>query len=164
MQSVRGSHLVKTLLWAGLSPKTRQGYQSAIRSYKYYTEYIGVTTWSATAHTLEDWAASRVMGSAIAKQGQIKPDTVASYLSALRSWHIDHEFSTNSFETPRMKLLLAEGRSFFSSTKTLRLPITKDILRLVTTTPPTTINELNLDTAFKVAWAGFMRLEELSYR
>lgn len=26
-----------------------------------------------------------------------------------------------------------------------------------------TINDLNLDTAFKVAWAGFMRLGEITY-
>lgn len=39
-------------------------------------------------------------------QGQVKPDTMASYLSALRSWHVDHEFSLAPFETPRMKLML----------------------------------------------------------
>lgn len=160
MQSVRGSHSVKSLLWAGLSPNTRKGYQSAIRSYEYYTKYIDTTTWPATTQSLEEWAAGRLMGSSITKQGQVKPDTVASYLSALGSWHIDHEYSTSPFESP---LLLAGGRSFFPSTKSLRLPIRKDILQILTSTPPHNLDDLNLETAFKVAWAGFVRLGELTY-
>lgn len=103
------------------------------------------------------------MGLFIAKQEQVKLDIVASYLFALRSWHIDHEFSTAAFETPRIKLMLAAGRSFFPSTKALSLPITKDILTALTMTLPNNINDPNLDAAFKVAWAGFMRLGELIY-
>lgn len=103
------------------------------------------------------------MGSAISKQGQVQPDTVASYLSAIRSWHVDHEYSLVPFETLWIKLLLQGGKSLFPSTKAISLPITKDILSAITTIPPMTINDLNLDTAFKVAWAGFMRLGEITY-
>lgn len=103
------------------------------------------------------------MGSSIAKQAQIKPETVASYLSTLRSWHIDHEYSTSPFESWRMKLLLAGSRSFFPSTKSLCLPITKNILQILTSAPVYTLNDLNLYTAFKVAWAVFMRLGEITY-
>lgn len=102
------------------------------------------------------------MGSSIIKQGQIKPKIVASYLLALRSWHVDHKYSTLLFKFPRIKLLLAGGRSFFPSTKSLRLPITKNIFQILTNFPPISINDLNLNTAFKVAWAGFMRLGELT--
>lgn len=103
------------------------------------------------------------MGSSLAKQGQIKPDTMASYLSALQSWHIDHKYSILPFKSPRMKLLLVGGRLFFPSTKSICLPIIKNILQILTTPPPTTFNDLNLNTAYKVAWAGFMRLGELTY-
>lgn len=103
------------------------------------------------------------MGSTIAKQGQVQPDTVASYLSAIRSWHVDHEYSLAPFETLRMKLLLQGGRAFFPAVKVPRLPITKDIPHTITFQPPANINELNLHTAFKVALAGFMRLGEITY-
>lgn len=85
MDSVRGSDTVKRLIWAGLSPKTRKGYQTGIRSYIYWAAYVGAIAWPAISELLEEWAANRIMGSTIAKQGQVQPDTVASYLSAIRS-------------------------------------------------------------------------------
>lgn len=151
MNSVRGSNTVKALIWAGLSPNTRRGYQTSIRSYIYWAAYTGETAWPATLDLLEEWAANRIMGSSIAKQGQVQPSTVASYLSAIRSWHVDHEYSLAPFETPRMKLLLQGGKSLFPATKAIRLPITKNILTIIIASSPTTINELNIDTAFKVA-------------
>ena len=103
------------------------------------------------------------MGSAISRQSQVKPTTVAGYLSAIRSWHADHKYSLAPFETPRIKLLLQGGKSFFPSTKAVRLPITKQILTTITAAPPTTVNDLNLDTVFKVALAGFMQLGKITY-
>lgn len=150
MDSIRGSNTVKTLIWAGLAPTTRKGYQTGIRSYIYWAAYVGATAWPATSNLLEEWAANRIMGSAIARQGQVQPDTVASYLSAIRSWHVDHEYSLAPFETLQMKLLLQGGRLFFPAIKATQLPVTKDILNAITAPPPTNVNELNLDTAFKV--------------
>lgn len=163
MKSVRGSDMIKRLLWIGLSFSTRKSYQTAIKSYTYYTKYIGVTTWPATTEHLEAWVANRIMGSTIAMQGKVKPDTVASYLSALRSWHVDHEYSLAPFEEPRLRILLQGGRSLFPSTKATRLPITREVLVALTSIQINNLNDLNLDTAFKVAWAGFMRLGELTY-
>ena len=62
-----------------------------------------------------------------------------------------------------MKLLLAGGRSFFSFTKSFCLPITKDILHIFKTLPQNSVNNFNLDTVFKIAWVGFMKLKELTY-
>lgn len=163
MDSVRGFNTVKQLIWAGLASKTRKSYQTGIRSYIDWAAYFGETVWPTTADLLEEWAANRIMGSTIAKQGQVQPDTVASYLSAIRSWHVDHEYSLAPFETLQIKLLLQGGRAFFPATKALRLPITKNILYTITSRPPEDINELNLHTAFKVAWAGFMRLGKITY-
>lgn len=55
------------------------------------------------------------------------------------------------------------GRRLFSSTKRNRLPITKDILQNITEDEPFSVTDLNIDTAFKVAWTGFMRMGELTY-
>ena len=62
-----------------------------------------------------------------------------------------------------MKFLLAGGRSFFSFIKFLYLPIIKDILYIIRTSSLNFVNNFNLDTAFKIAWAGFMKLKKLIY-
>ena len=83
---------------------------------------------------LEEWTATRIFGSTLLKQGQIKPDAVLRYLKRL-----------------------------FTSKKRNRLPITKEILEKITEEELLSITDLNVDTAFKVAWAGFMRMGELTY-
>lgn len=103
------------------------------------------------------------MGSAIIKQGQIKPDTIASYSLALYSCYIDYKYSTLPFQTLKMKLLQVRGKFFFSSTKILWVPITKDIFKLITRASLIITNELNLNTIFLVAWADFIRMKKLTY-
>ena len=112
---------------------------------------------------LEKWAATRIFGSTLPKQGQIKPDAVLSYLSALKSYHIDRRLSLGGFDDPRMALIIKGGRRLFPSKKRNRLPITKEILEKITEEELLSITDLNVDTAFKVAWAGFMRMGELTY-
>lgn len=112
---------------------------------------------------LEEWVSNRIVGSSIPKQGQIKPDTVLSYLSGLRAYHIDHHMSLEVFDAPRLAWIIKGGKRLYPSHKKNRLPVTKDILERITYKDPQTIDEVNIDTAFKVAWAGFMRLGEITY-
>lgn len=51
----------------------------------------------------------------------------------------------------------------FSQTQKTRLPITNDILLNITRAKPTSLQNLNIDTAFKVAWAGFLRMGKFTY-
>lgn len=62
-----------------------------------------------------------------------------------------------------MALIIKGGRRLFPSKKRNSLPITKNILEKITQDEPLTVTDVNIDTAFKVAWAGFMRMEELTY-
>lgn len=55
------------------------------------------------------------------------------------------------------------GRRLFPSLKAKRLPITKEILESITATPVVSVEDLNIDTAFRVAWAGFLMLGETTY-
>lgn len=112
---------------------------------------------------LEEWAANRIFESTLPKQGQIKSDTVASYLSALNSYHIDRRLSLKGIDNPRMALIIKGVKRLFPSKKRNRLPITKDILEKITEDEPLTMEDLNVDTAFKVAWAGFMQRGKLTY-
>lgn len=112
---------------------------------------------------LEEWAANRIFGNTLPKQGQIKPETVASYLSALKSYHIDWRLSLKGFDDRRMTLIIKGRKRLFPSKKRNRLAITKDILEKITKNKPLTIEDLNVDKAFKVAWVGFVRMRELTY-
>lgn len=60
------------------------------------------------------------------------------------------------------------GKRLYPSTRKERLPITHSILEKIANfaTHPTSSNyldELNLDVAFKIAWAGFLQMEEFTY-
>ena len=100
---------------------------------------------------LEECAANRIYGSTLPRQGQIKSDTVASYLSALKSYHINRQLNLKSFDDPRMALIVKSEKKLFPSKKRNRLPVKKNILEEITKEEPLTVTDLNLNKAFKVA-------------
>ncbi len=104
--------------------------------------------WPAQTIMLEKWATTCIFGSTLPKQSQIKPDAV---------------LSVEGFDDPRMALIIKGGRRLFPSKKRNRLLITKEILEKITEEELLSITDLNVDTAFKVAWAGLMRMGELTY-
>ncbi len=112
---------------------------------------------------LEEWATTRIFGSRLPKQTQIKPDAVLSYFSALKSNHIARRLSLLGFVDPRMVPIIKGGRKPFPSKNRNCLPITKEILEKITEEELLSITDLNVDKAFKVAWAGIMRMMELMY-
>lgn len=157
------TNAAKTLLWYGLAPDTRRGYNTAIRSYEFFCTSQGKSPWPATNYNLIEWVNTRAFGSAIPNQGQIQADTIAGYLSGLRSYHVDRNFSTTVFDSFQLDRVLRGVRRMFPQAKKTRLPITKDILLNITRTKPTSLQDLNINTAFKVAWAGFLRMGEFTY-
>ncbi len=120
--------------------------------------------WLAQTIMLEEWAATRIFGSTLPKQGQMKPDAVLSYFSVLKSYHIDRHLSLGGFDVPRMALIIKGRKRLFPSKKRNRLPITKEIMEKITGEELLSMTDLNLNTAFRVAWTGFMRIGELKYK
>ena len=102
-------------------------------------------------------------GSAVAKQWQIQPKPVESYLSAVKSYHVDCNLSTNVFSSLRIKRIFSDARSLFPRIKKERLPITKDIFEKITSVVPISIEDINIDTAFKLVWAGLLQMGEFTY-
>jgi hypothetical protein len=95
-------------LWNGLSEETRSVYDSAKRSYEFYCAYFGLAPWPAQEHVLAEWASARAEGSSQIKfQGKVKPKTILSMVSALRSVHVDRRLSTKPFESEWLKRILA---------------------------------------------------------
>ena len=86
-----------------------------------------------------------------------------SYLSILKSYHINRHLSLKTFNTSHITLINKGGKKLFLKQKAMRLPIIKDILKNIMVNKPFNIDKLNIDTEFKVAWAGFLRLEKIMY-
>lgn len=84
----------------------------------------GYKPWPATIEPVIEWAAQRIFGGGSPKQGQVQPDTVASYLSGLRSYQINHHWPVTVFEDLRLARILQGGRSLFPEVKKVRFLIT----------------------------------------
>lgn len=161
LSSTSGSTVVKRLIWFSLSSDTRKSYHTAVSSYEEFCMLQGVRAWPATSHMLEEWVANRIYGGILPRQTQIKPNTVVAYLSGLRSYQIDHRFPLDVFEESYLARVI-RGRRLFPQVKAQRFPITKDILQRIASRLPTSIEDHNIDTAFKILWAGFLRLGEIT--
>ena len=94
--------------------------------------------------------------------GQLKPSTIASYLSALRSYHIERRIDTAVFDSPHLLRLVQGARSLFPGRRRERLPVTRDILSKITPTPASQ-DDYNIDAAFKLAFAGFLCMGEFTH-
>ena len=66
------------------------------------------------------------------------------------------------FDSPYLLRLVQGARSLFPSRKRERLPIIRDILSKITP-PSTSRNDYHIDAAFKLAFAGFLRMGEFTY-
>ena len=109
------------------------------------------------------WVANLIYWSMLPKQRQIKPKTFLSYLSALKSYHINKRQRLKGFDDPRIAFIIKEGRRPFPSKKQNRLPITKNIFEMMAEKEDPTVTDFNIDTTLKMAWANLIRIEESIY-
>lgn len=107
--------------------------------------------------------ATKIFGCTLFKQSQIKPDTVLSYLLALKSYHIHWQISLRYFNDSRMALIIIRRRRLFFNTKRNRFQITKDILKKITDNKLLSVIDFRINIAFNITWAEFMKMRELTY-
>jgi len=163
-------------LWNGLASNTRKMYGSHQRSYEYFCATHSQTPFPATCHTLGEWITGRGIGSATPYQGILLPDSCQNALSAIRSIHVDRGFSTEVFKSEWLaRIMKGIRRVQPHHEKTQAAPLTIDILeKLVGHPSPTpllpiqkmtasSINDLNVTVASKVAYAGFLQGGEMFY-
>jgi hypothetical protein len=95
----------------------------------------------------------------------VKADTLDSYLSAIRSVHIDYGMPLDVFQSPWLRRII-DGRRRIEPPKEHKqaIAISPQVLAEITTTPAaaTSIEGLTFDTAAKVAFAGMLRLGEFT--
>jgi len=92
-----------------------------------------------------------------------KPETVKTYLAALRNHHIEGGFPTDAFDDPRITRVI-KGSLRIQGTRPIRqrLDITKDVLLAIVNTLPVDHDGINLRAAFCVAFAAFLRPSEFT--
>ncbi len=71
LSSIPGSAIVRWLAWYWLALDTRKGYAAAIDSYVSIFAVNNEKPWLAQTIMLEEWAATRIFGSTLPKQGLI---------------------------------------------------------------------------------------------
>ena len=131
-------------------------------SYESFCRLKGHEPWPAQLRLLSEWITARAFGTSDKHMRRLQPDTLQSYLSALRSHHVDRGMSLEVFAHPILDRLIAGARSLFPPAKRTRLPISQRILASITP-PPTSVEDLHLNAAFKLAFAAFLRMGEFTY-
>ena len=93
-----------------------------------------------------------------------KPETVKTYLAALRNHHIEGGFPTDAFDDPRITRVI-KGSLRIQGTRPIRqrLDITKDVLLAIVNTLSVDHDSINLHAAFCVAFAAFLRPSEFTW-
>jgi hypothetical protein len=152
------------LLWNGLSTDTRRAYISAHRSFEYWCKLNGVQeAYPAQELHLGEWLAARTTSGVLGKA--VKANTLDSYLSAIRSVHVDRCLPVDVFQSPWLRRII-DGRRRMEppDERKQATVISPQVLAQITTTPAaaTSIGDLTFDTAAKVAFAGMLRLGEFT--
>ncbi|KAJ8472984.1 hypothetical protein ONZ45_g16464 [Pleurotus djamor] len=103
-----------------------------------------------------EWAAS------LGARG-LQPKTIKSYISAVRSLHLDADLPFDACESPVLQRLLRGIKRFHGERDRLaKLPITLDIMRRLSSIPSPTFDDVVFLTAVRLAFAGFLRCGEFT--
>lgn len=158
------SYEVAKLIWYGLARAVRTRYNYPQRQYELFCiQYFPDSpAWPVTEIKLAAWIAFKLDGPL---SQRIKGSTASIYLSALRSYHVDRFWAAPDqvFSSPTIKRMISGSIDLYGNLKKDRLPITFDILTQVTASRPTNPRDFNLRACYLVAFAGFMRLGEITY-
>lgn len=94
----------------------------------------------------------------------LKHNTIKTYLAAVRSLHVDAGFSPASIESPTTQCIFRGIKLVYGTHRNPKLPITLDILQRLTAVAGdlSLLENLNFDTATKLAWAGFLHCGEFT--
>lgn len=162
------------LLWSGLSANTRSVYHSVQRSYEKHCALQNLSAWPASTQSLTSWLTSRLLGNS--NQKVVKPDTALADLAALRSYHTDNFLDDKLFDNKHFWRLIDGARRLNPVTKVrVRKPISRVIITKLSAglaslplqpleMTANLLDDLNFATACRVAFAGFLRLGEFTYK
>jgi len=115
-----------------------------------------------------EWSAAKFFGNSAPGMGAVSAKTLKKYLAAIRSRHVDRALAIDTFSHPSVRRMLAGATSLNPSIMQpyTKKPITKAQLDLIVPNELKTVSRvdnLNLNAAFTLMFAGFMRLGEITY-
>lgn len=157
-------------LWYGLKDSTRRTYDAAVLGYVDYARRHGCTRpfFPAPVNIVSGWIAEEA--TCLGLSGPLFVKTLHRRLTALSSWHTDLGLESRVFD-PRVKRMVDGAQRMFGvQSKPRLLPITRPVLHLLLAAmeanPASFGGEracLALRTAFALAFACFLRMNEVTY-
>jgi integrase len=147
-------------MWHGLKPTTRKAYESPISQWEQYAAMRGSRPWPVQESLLQQYVVDRATGTEATSQ--ISATTIEGYLSAMRSHEVDLRLPPSAL-SPVVKRLLRGVKSLQPATHKDRLPILPDILQSILTIDPQTTDDFTINAALTIAFAGFLRLGEITH-
>lgn len=149
------------LMWHSLSPRTRAAYASVVAQWERFCYEYRLPAWPVTPDHLRVWIPLRYSSPCSSVAGA----TMENYLSALRSHHIDLRLPLDVFDSPEVKRLVRGLKSLNPSTKRKeRLPILQPTLGAMLRTERLSRDDYNINAAFTLAFAAFLRLGEITFK
>lgn len=149
---------VAKYLWWGLAPKTRLSYETVKKSYVSWCVGFTKRPFPATVDSITGWICF------LADQ-KLLPKTIKSYLTGLRSAHVDMGYNIEVFHDPII-LRVRDGirrRRGEPGTKE-RMPITRDILiKLLASFDQRSLQGATIHASFCLAFAAFLRIGEFTW-
>ena len=158
------SRLAAFFLWHGLASSTRRSYSSGQRSFisfaQLHPEFLlqSGKFLPATPRLLLVWVAS--LG-----HRALQPKMIKSYLSAVRSLHVDEGLSFEACESETVHRAVRGIKRFYGERNhNPKLPIVLSTLQRLTAVSGDFDDRFNVvfDAAIKVAWSGFLRCGEFT--
>ena len=147
---------VKYLLYHSFAPATRRSYNSARESYKSFCRNYSYIPFPTSLKTITHWLAN-VMTTA-------KSATARSYLTTLRSFHLECGYSNATFDDPRVDLIIRGGKRVYGEgVKRLRFPLTAPILLRMVNEIRLDEEGINIKSALCLAFAVFLRSGEFTW-
>src|SRR5579859_5478369 len=144
------------LLWHGLAANTRRVYRAGQATYARFASSQGFKPFPVQFETLAQFIA--------ASTEETSAETTKSYISHLRSYHIDKGYTTDIFNDERIKRILrGAAHKYGNKPKRERLEITSEILQAILVTLRYTHDDVNIYAAFCTAFAGFLRIGEFTW-
>ena len=148
------------ILWWGLAPKTRRTYSTPVKSYYTHCGLNGIQpAFPATFYSLATWISKLSIK-------RVKAKTIKSYLTGVRSAHVDMSYhDLSAFHSPDLERMVAGVRRLHGEADTReRRPITKDLLlQMLPHLERRTREGAALYAAFCLAFAAFLRVGEFTY-
>ena len=150
----------RTFYLVRLAPKTRKTYSAPAKSYIIHCALHGIQpAFPATCHLLADWVAQLGVK-------RVKAKTIKSYLTAVRSAHVDmlhHDLTV--FHAPELEHMIAGIRRLHGEAGTQeRRPITKGLLlQMLPHLDQKSREGATFYAVFSLAFAAFLRVGEFTY-